>query len=120
MPTCPVRLPTRFTPPPDSPAHTRPTAFPPACPQERGHKELGNASRLTHLASGAALIFLGAVYLADNKLQPGQARWETRRLPHHVGAAWGSGVVVGPGGWVWGSQGWFLSEFVAVSRLTGP
>ncbi|KAG2422683.1 hypothetical protein HXX76_015847 [Chlamydomonas incerta] len=41
---------------------------------ERGHKELGNASRLTHLASGAALIFLGAVYLADNKLQPGQAR----------------------------------------------
>ncbi|KAG2426862.1 hypothetical protein HYH02_014715 [Chlamydomonas schloesseri] len=41
---------------------------------ERGHKELGNAARLTHLASGAALIFLGAVYLADNKLQPGQAR----------------------------------------------
>ncbi|GFR42927.1 hypothetical protein Agub_g3824 [Astrephomene gubernaculifera] len=44
---------------------------------ERGHKELGTAARLKHLASVVLLMVLGFVYLADDKLKPGQARLAT-------------------------------------------
>ncbi|GIL51970.1 hypothetical protein Vafri_7936 [Volvox africanus] len=44
---------------------------------ERGHKELGNAARLRHLAYALVLMTLGAIYLADDKLKWGQARLAT-------------------------------------------
>ncbi|KXZ42693.1 hypothetical protein GPECTOR_124g493 [Gonium pectorale] len=44
---------------------------------ERGHKELGNGPRLRHLAYSLLLIVVGALYLSDSKLKPGQARLAT-------------------------------------------
>ncbi|KAG2485052.1 hypothetical protein HYH03_016150 [Edaphochlamys debaryana] len=41
---------------------------------ERGNKELGTQPRLKHLAYVGLLILVGIVYLADDRLQPYQAR----------------------------------------------
>ncbi|GLC46650.1 hypothetical protein PLESTB_001550600 [Pleodorina starrii] len=44
---------------------------------ERGHKELGTAARIKHLAYSLLVMTMGGIYLADDKLKPGQARLAT-------------------------------------------